>query len=257
MNLVHTPAQARPFDAFDAVASDFLKMFGVAVMSGLFFSLAAGLVVFLIASDAYACPPQEGASAAVSVEMQLGGRLVLMREDGQPHSANLTETDVYARVVQGRAKVRITQSFAKAGVKTKDGKFVFEAPAGAVITRLLIQTESLERAITPSTLSSRLEHSIDGLDAQSALSAVVDYEQRLPLVTEQQFRIPFAAGTGALNLMIDLESAAQNVTASDPGAAIERIGVTHVVSLINRPLPRDFEMRWTAPSKIARSALVE
>lgn len=153
MNLVHTPAQARRFDAFDAVAGDFLKMFCVAVMSGFFFSLVAGLVVFLIASNTYASPPQEGTSATVAVQTLRGGRLLL--------------------------------------------------------------------------------------------------------AADQQFRIPFAAGNGALNLMIELESAADAVTTSDPSAAIERVGATHVVSLINRPLPRDFEMRWTAPSKIARSALVE
>lgn len=257
MNLVHTPAQVRRFDAFDAVAGDFLKMFCVAVMSGLFFSLVAGLVVFLIASNAYASPPQVGTSANVAVQTLRGGRLLLVREDGQPHSANLSETDVYARVVQDRAMVRITQTFTNAGATTKGGKLVFEAPADAVVTHLHIQTDFLEHTITPYAASSRMEYAFDGVDAQSALSAVVDYEQRLPLAADQQFRIPFAAGNGALNLMIDLESAADAVTTSDPSAAIERVGATHVVSLINRPLPRDFEMRWTAPSKIARSALVE
>jgi hypothetical protein len=214
----------------------------------------AGLLVFLIASDAYANPPQEVSSAAATAQTQQGGRLLLARTNGQPRLAKLVETDVYARVTLGKAMVRVTQSFANAGAAAKGGQFAFEAPADGTITRLLIQTDAAKREIVPSTASSRVEYSLDEVDTQNALSFVVEYEQPLAMVTDQRVRIPFSGGKGALNLMIDLESAAEFVAASDPRAAIERNGGTQVVSLIDRPLPRDFELRWTAPTQIARSA---
>jgi hypothetical protein len=257
MKLVHTAAQARRFVAFNDLAGDFLKMLGVAVLSGLFFSLVAGLLVFLIASNAYANPPQEVSSAAAAAQTRQGGRLLLARANGQLHPAKLVETDVYARVTQGKAMVRVTQSFANAGSTAKGGQFAFEAPADGTITCLLIQTDAAEREIVPSTALSRVEYSLDEVDTQNALSFVVEYEQPLAIVADQRVRIPFAEGKRALNLMIDLESAAEFVTASDPRAAIERNGGTHVVSLINRPLPRDFELRWTALTQIARSPLDE
>jgi hypothetical protein len=254
MKLVHTAAQARRFVAFNDLAGDFLKMLGVAVLSGLFFSLVAGLLVFLIASNAYAIPPQEVSSAAAAVQTQQGGRLLLARASGQLHPASLVETDVYARVTQGKALVRVTQTFANASAAAKGGQFVFEAPADGTITCLLIQTDAAEREIVPSIASSRVEYSIDDVDTQNALSVVVEYEQPLAVVADQRVRIPFAERNGVLNLMIDLDSAAEFVTSSDPRSAIERNGGTHVVSLINRPLPHEFELRWTAPTQIARSA---
>jgi hypothetical protein len=257
MKLVHTAAQGRRFDAFNDLAGDFLKMLGVAVLSGLFFSLVAGLVVFIVASEAYASPPQEGSSTAAATQSFPGGGLLLARENGQLHPANLIETDVYASVTQGKAMVRVTQTFANAGAAAKGGQFVFEAPANAAITRLLIQTDAGEREIFPSTASSRVEYLLDAIDTQNMLSVVVAYEQTLDIFADQHVRIPFTDGGGALNLMIDLESAAEFVTASDPLATIERNGGTHVVSLIDRPLPHAFELCWTAPTQIARSAREE
>lgn len=254
MKLVHTAAQARRFVAFNDLAGDFLKMLGVAVLSGLFFSLVAGLLVFIVASDAYANPPQEVSSTAAATQPQPGGRLLLARENGQLHPANLTETDVYARVAQGKAMVRVTQTFVNAGAAAKGGQFVFEAPANAAIVSLLIQTDAAERVVVPSTASSYAEYLLNEFEMQSTLSVVVEYEQPLTIAADQRFLIPFTGGKGALNLMIDLEFAAELVTASDPLAAIERNGGTHVVSLINRPLPRAFELRWLTPAQIARSA---
>lgn len=253
MKLVHTAAQARRFVAFNDLAGDLLKMLGVAVLSGLFFSLVAGLVVFIVACEAYANPPQEVSSMAAATQFQPGGRLLLARENGQFHPANLIETDVYARVTQGKAMVRVTQTFANASATAKGGQFVFEAPANAAIVSLLIQTDAAEHEIVPSIASSRVEYLLDEVDTQNALSVVVEYEQPLAIGADQCLRIPFAKSKGALNLMIDLESAAEFVTASDPLAAIERNGGTHVVSLINRPMPRAFELRWAAPTQIARS----
>ena len=254
MKHVHTAAQARRFVAFNDLAGDFLKMLGVAVLSGLFFSLVAGLLVFLIASDAYADQPQEVASAAAPAQSQQGGRLLVARAGGRLHPASLVETDVYAKVTQRKALVRVTQTFTNADTAAKGGQFVFEAPADGTITFLLIQTDAAEREIVPSIASSRVEYSLDEADTQNALSFVVEYEQPLALAAVQRVRIAFAGGKGALNLMIDLDSAAEFVTASDPGAAIERNGGAHVVSLINRALPREFELRWTAPAQIAQSA---
>jgi len=231
-----------------------LKMLGVAVLSGLFFSLVAGLLVFIVASDAYAIPPQEVSSTAAAAQTQPGGRLLLVRESGRLQAANLIETDVYARVAQGKAMVRVTQTFANSSATAKGGQFVFEAPADAAIICLLIQTDAAEREIVPSIASSRVEYFLDEVDTHGSLSVVVDYEEPLAIAADQRFRILFARGKGPLNLMIDLESAAESVAASDPLAAIERDGGTHVVSLTGRPLPRAFELRWTAPVKIALSA---
>jgi hypothetical protein len=44
--------QAAIRGALDRLALDLLKMFGIAALSGLFFSLAVGLVVLLMASNA-------------------------------------------------------------------------------------------------------------------------------------------------------------------------------------------------------------
>jgi hypothetical protein len=252
MKLVHTAAQAGRFVAFNDLAGDFLKMLGVAVLSGLFFSLVAGLLVFLIASNAYANPPQEVSSAADAAQTQQGGRLLLARANGQPHPAKLVETDVYARVTLGKAMVRVTQTFANAGAAAKGGQFVFKAPEDGTITCLLIQTDAAEREMVLSIASSRVEYSLDEIDTQNALSFVVEYEQPLAIVADQRVRIPFAEGNGVLNLMIDLDSAAEFVTSSDPHSVIERNGGTHVVSLIDRPLPHEFELRWTAPTQIGR-----
>jgi len=51
---------------------EFLKMLGVAALGGLFFSLVAGLVVFLVATDTFAhtSPPQKGQAATYSIEYQ-------------------------------------------------------------------------------------------------------------------------------------------------------------------------------------------
>jgi hypothetical protein len=253
MKLVHTAAQARRFVAFNDLAGDFLKMLGVAVLSGLFFSLVAGLVVLIVASDAYANPPQVVSFKAAAAQTHPGGRLLLTRQNGQIHPANMIETDVYARVTQGKAVVRVTQTFAGGTTATKSGRFVFEAPADAAIVGLHIQTGASEREIVPSIASNRVEYLLDEVDAQEALSVVVEYEQPLAIVAHPRFRIPFTKGKGALNLMIDLETAAELVTASDPLATIERIGGTHVVSLTDRPVPRVFELRWAAPTRIAQS----
>jgi hypothetical protein len=150
--------------------------------------------------------------------------------------------------------VRVTQTFANTSTAAKGGQFVFEAPANAAIICLLIQTDAAEREIVPSIASSRVEYLLDEVDTRNSLSVVVEYEEPLASAADQRFRLLFAEGKGALNLMIDLESAAESVAASDRLAAIERDGGTHVVSLIDRPLPRAFELRWTAPTQIARSA---
>ena len=59
-------------EQFNEGAREFLKMFGVAALGGLFFSLVAGLVVFLVASDTFAhtSPPQEDQVVSQTIVQQ-------------------------------------------------------------------------------------------------------------------------------------------------------------------------------------------
>jgi Ca-activated chloride channel family protein len=82
MKLVHTAAHARRFVAFNDLAGDFLKMLGVAVLSGLFFSLVASLVVFLVASKAYAQPIAASAGLLRKLESPVLKDLVVRGPQG-------------------------------------------------------------------------------------------------------------------------------------------------------------------------------
>lgn len=129
MKLVHTAAQARRFVVFNDLAGDFLKMLGVAVLSGLFFSLIVGLVVFLVASEVYAQP----AAASAAPPNAKTGELLLRGASGQWTSAPKVETDVRMRITGPIVRTRLTQTFHNPSAGWAEATYAFPLPANAAV----------------------------------------------------------------------------------------------------------------------------
>lgn len=218
MKLVHTAAQARRFVAFNDLAGDFLKMLGVAVLSGLFFSLVAGLVVFLVASEAYAQP----AAASAVPQNAKTGELMLRGASGQWTSAPKVETDVTMRITGPIARTRLTQTFHNPSADWAEATYVFPLPENAAVDKLtmhigdrIIEGQIKERAeaqriyaaarqngtktaLVEQVRANLFMQNIANIGPNEAVSVMIEYQQTLRFETnasgggEYRLRFPLA-----------------------------------------------------------------
>lgn len=264
MKLIHTAVQGKRYVAFDNVVGDFLKMLGVAVLGGLFFSLVAGLLVVLVASDAFAhsVPSQKGAPELASLQraamiravaqQAVSGELVIVDSEGHAASGTKLETDIYAQADDAVARVRLTQTFRNPNAQALEGWFVLALPEGAQVQRFIapggeVDDESYKGGST-------FLRPLGALAAQEEISVVV--ELLLPVIDgakQLALQLPFAKqSAGRLNLLVDLETAQSlaSVSSTFPTATIERNAENtnaYVVSafLTASTTQPEFELRWT------------
>ena len=266
MKLVHTAVQGKNHLAFDHVVRDFLKMLGVAILGGLFFSLVAGLLVVLVASDAFAhsVPSQKGAPELASTQQAaqiraaaqqaVSGELVMLDRAGLAVPSIKLETDIYAQTDNAVAQVRLTQTFRNPGAQAVEGWFVLALPEGAQVQRFIAPGSNVDEEEAPCASEGTFMRSLGPLDEQEEISVVV--ELLLPVLDgalQQILQLPFAKqSAGMLNLLVDLETPQPLVEISSTyaGATIERNTENtngYVVSafLVTNKAQPEFELRWT------------
>lgn len=218
MKLVHTAAQARRFVAFNDLAGDFLKMLGVAVLSGLFFSLVAGLMVFLVASEAFAQP----VAVSAAPHNAKTGELMFRGASGQWTSAPKVRTDVAMRITGPIARTRLTQTFHNSSAEWAEATYVFPLPENAAVDKLtlhigdrIIEGQIKERAEAQRTYAAARQNGIKtalveqvranlfmqniaNIGPNEAVSVMIEYQQTLRFETdadgcgEYRLRFPLA-----------------------------------------------------------------
>jgi LPXTG-motif cell wall-anchored protein len=187
MKLVHAAAQARRLVAFNDLAGDFLKMLGVAALSGLFFSLVVGLVVFLVASDAYAQPIADLAQADLNV-----APLHVSGIDGnEPWSKALTSPETRERSDVGALWAR-----------HKIASLMDQAPAVANPGKVQARVNEAARGhLLISNYTSRLAVDVTPVRPQYASLKSGAVQTNTPADSVQQRKLPRTATAATQNLI--------------------------------------------------------